>query len=153
MTRPACLKVLRCWEIAPCVTPLPRVSSATLISFDRTIRSYTERRVGSASARITRSTEAVWSMRRKLACANGLVNANIKHSPRIGQAALEPLEAGDVRDPFARHLPQPGQSRAVADEAAHRPEAQVDEGWRADRHAHRLHRADGAIARSALRYP
>jgi len=32
--------------MAPCVTPLPRVSSTTVISSDPTIRSNTARRVG-----------------------------------------------------------------------------------------------------------
>jgi hypothetical protein len=37
--------------MAPCVMPLPRVSSETVISSARTTRSKTARRVGSASAR------------------------------------------------------------------------------------------------------
>ena len=39
--------------MAPCVTPLPRVSSTTVISSELTTRSNTARRVGSASARMT----------------------------------------------------------------------------------------------------
>jgi len=43
-------------------TPLPRVSSTTVISSDLTIRSNTARRVGSARVRITASTVAVCVM-------------------------------------------------------------------------------------------
>ena len=52
--------------MAPCVTPLPRVSSTTVISSDRTMRSNTARRVGSASVRMTASMAAAWFMTNQL---------------------------------------------------------------------------------------
>jgi len=48
--------------MAPWVTPPPRVSSTTVISLKRTIRSNTARRVESASARMTMSTLAASSV-------------------------------------------------------------------------------------------
>ena len=62
--------------MAPCVTPLPRVSSTTVISSDLTIRSNTARRVGSASARMTASMGAASVMAVILVYANSLVNTN-----------------------------------------------------------------------------
>ena len=49
--------------MAPCVTPLPRVSSTTVISSEPTIRSNTARRVGSASVRMTALMAAASVMR------------------------------------------------------------------------------------------
>ena len=48
--------------MAPWVTPLPRVSSTTVISSAPTIRSNTARRVGSASARMTAVMGVGWGM-------------------------------------------------------------------------------------------
>src|SRR3954470_3530136 len=64
--------------MAPWVTPLPRVSSATLISLLSNTRSNTARRVGSARARITLVTGfgAASIMANDLVNANQLVNAN-----------------------------------------------------------------------------
>src|SRR5262245_29101343 len=76
-TRPACLCDLRCWEMEPWVTPLPRVSSATLISVELMIRSNTARRVESASARMTVSTVATSGTQDKFVMAHQLVNTNV----------------------------------------------------------------------------
>ncbi len=58
----ACFSTLRCWEMAPWVTPLPSVRSPTVISFVCTTRSNTARRVGSARVRMTRSIDCCWFM-------------------------------------------------------------------------------------------
>jgi hypothetical protein len=50
-------------EIAPCVTPLPRVSSTTVISFVLATRSNTARLVGSARARMTTSMAVISVMK------------------------------------------------------------------------------------------
>ena len=60
--------------MAPCVTPLPRVRSPTVISEAPTIRSNTARRVGSARVRMTASMGAGWFMTNTLVYANALVN-------------------------------------------------------------------------------
>ena len=62
--------------MAPCVTPLPRVSSTTVISSPLAIRSNTARRVGSARARMTVSMVAISTMTNQLVIANALVNTN-----------------------------------------------------------------------------
>jgi hypothetical protein len=77
MIIPACFNERRCCEIADCVTPLPRVSSATVISSDLMIRSNTNRRVGSARVRITVSMLVVRLMRDILVTTYALVNANV----------------------------------------------------------------------------
>ena len=61
----------------PCVTPLPRVDSATEISSELTMRSNTARLVGSASVRMTVLMEAVWVIGDELAWANALVKTNL----------------------------------------------------------------------------
>src|SRR5262245_4465197 len=61
--------------MAPWVTPLPRVSSTTVISPDRMIRSNTARRVGTASACMTASMEAIGAMANQIVYANSLVKA------------------------------------------------------------------------------
>src|SRR5208337_516959 len=62
--------------MAPCVTPLPRVSSATLISSELTTRSNTARRVGSASERRTALMAAAWVIADTLAATYHLVKTN-----------------------------------------------------------------------------
>ena len=56
--------------MAPWVTPLPRVSSATVISSAATTRSNTARRVGSASERITALMAAASGMVERLVKTN-----------------------------------------------------------------------------------
>src|ERR1700719_1663643 len=67
--------------MAPCVTPLPRVNSTTVISSDLTTRSNTARRVGSASVRITALIVAASVMGNTLVDANSLVKPNL--TPRL----------------------------------------------------------------------
>src|SRR6516162_2827752 len=73
--RPACFRERRCCETAPCVTPLPRVRSATLISSDFTMRSKTARLVGSASVRMMDPRAAARFMENTLADTNATTSA------------------------------------------------------------------------------